>query len=137
MDQKSGPDSTGPKTLRGVSRPPRRGRRAAAAGETTVQGEESSSAMYGPGCRLDAASGRIRNRLRRVTEDGEATVISIVIPALNEEKALPATLERVGAQAQSFEVIVVDGGSTDATRTIAGTDPRVRLVVAPRGRAAQ
>jgi rSAM/selenodomain-associated transferase 2 len=64
-------------------------------------------------------------------------VISIVIPALDEEKALPATLAGALAQPGDFELIVVDGGSTDATRTIAAADPRVRLVLAPRGRAAQ
>jgi rSAM/selenodomain-associated transferase 2 len=64
-------------------------------------------------------------------------MISIVVPALNEERALPATLARVFAQAAAFEVIVVDGGSTDATRAIARDHPDVALVVAPRGRGRQ
>ncbi len=64
-------------------------------------------------------------------------MISIVVPALNEERALPATLARVFEQAGEFEVIVVDGGSDDATRGIARGHPGVRLVEAPRGRARQ
>ncbi len=64
-------------------------------------------------------------------------MISIVIPALNEERALPATLTRVFEQAGEFEVIVVDGGSDDATRGIARGHADVRLVEAPRGRARQ
>jgi rSAM/selenodomain-associated transferase 2 len=63
-------------------------------------------------------------------------MISVVIPALNEERALPATLARVFGQPGDFEVIVVDGGSTDATREVARARP-VRLVQAPRGRARQ
>jgi glycosyltransferase involved in cell wall biosynthesis len=64
-------------------------------------------------------------------------MISIVIPALNEERALPATLARVFEQAGEFEVIVVDGGSDDATRGIARGHAGVRLVEAARGRARQ
>jgi rSAM/selenodomain-associated transferase 2 len=64
-------------------------------------------------------------------------MISIVIPALDEEKALPATLAAVLAQRGVFEVIVVDGGSRDATCAIARAAPGVRLVSAQRGRAAQ
>ena len=64
-------------------------------------------------------------------------MISIVIPALDEERALPATLARVFEQAGEFEVIVVDGGSTDATRAIARSHPGARLAQAPRGRACQ
>lgn len=64
-------------------------------------------------------------------------MISIVIPALNEERALPGTLARVFEQAGAFEVIVVDGGSSDGTRAVAQGHPAVRLVEAPRGRARQ
>jgi glycosyltransferase involved in cell wall biosynthesis len=52
--------------------------------------------------------------------------ISIVIPAFNEEKLLPATLESVFSAAQAlnarqwaFEVIVCDNNSTDGTAEIA------------------
>ncbi len=64
-------------------------------------------------------------------------MISIVIPALNEEMALPRTLATLREQRGSFEVIVVDGGSSDRTREIAAAEPRVRLISSARGRAVQ
>jgi rSAM/selenodomain-associated transferase 2 len=64
-------------------------------------------------------------------------MISVVIPAYNEEKALGATLDRLFSEGGDFEVILVDGGSTDATRAIAGAYPRVQVLAAPRGRASQ
>ncbi|HEX6127029.1 MAG TPA: glycosyltransferase [Pyrinomonadaceae bacterium] len=46
--------------------------------------------------------------------------LSIVIPAYNEEKYLPATLDAINASKTDYsEVIVVDNMSTDATRQIA------------------
>jgi glycosyltransferase involved in cell wall biosynthesis len=50
-------------------------------------------------------------------------VISVVIPAFNEEKLLPATLAAVGRALEGVErseVIVVDNESTDRTAAIAG-----------------
>ena len=64
-------------------------------------------------------------------------MISVIIPALNEEKSLPVTLARVLVQSGDHEVIVVDGGSTDRTRAIATSNAGVRLAVAPKGRASQ
>jgi rSAM/selenodomain-associated transferase 2 len=64
-------------------------------------------------------------------------VISVIIPALNEERALPATLARVLEQAGPREVIVVDGGSADATVAIARSFAGVAVIPAPRGRARQ
>lgn len=64
-------------------------------------------------------------------------MISIVIPALDEELALPRTLAALRQQHGSFEVIVVDGGSSDRTRDIAAAEPHVRLMTSARGRAAQ
>jgi glycosyltransferase involved in cell wall biosynthesis len=42
-------------------------------------------------------------------------MISVVIPAYNEEKALPDTLRALFRQPGDFEVIVADGGSNDRT----------------------
>jgi rSAM/selenodomain-associated transferase 2 len=45
-------------------------------------------------------------------------VISVIIPALDEELALPATLDSLRAQRTECEVILVDGGSSDRTLEI-------------------
>ena len=48
---------------------------------------------------------------------------SIIIPTLNEEKALPKLLEQLSDKKYknkySYEIIISDGGSTDNTLTIA------------------
>ena len=73
-------------------------------------------------------------------------MISVVIPAYNEEKVLPATLQALFAQSGAYEVIVVDGGSSDRTCAIVeglAISPQssalstVRLLTAPKGRASQ
>lgn len=46
--------------------------------------------------------------------EGVAQIVSVVIPCLNEEDAIPAVVAEVLAQGVD-EVIVVDNGSTDAT----------------------
>jgi dolichyl-phosphate beta-glucosyltransferase len=69
--------------------------------------------------------------------------LSVVIPAYNEEKRLPGTLERVCAYLTSsfegtWEVVVVDDGSKDGTAAlVAGwqsREPRIRLVRNPGNR---
>lgn len=45
--------------------------------------------------------------------------ISVVIPTLNEEKELSETLRRVRTVPEAREIIVADGGSSDATLEIA------------------
>jgi rSAM/selenodomain-associated transferase 2 len=46
-------------------------------------------------------------------------MVSVVMPAYNEEQALPYTLDALFRQEGSYEVILVDGGSSDRTRAIA------------------
>lgn len=73
-------------------------------------------------------------------------MISVIIPAYNEEKVLPGTLCALFAQPGQFEVVVVDGGSTDRTCAIVeglALSPQssalstVRLLSSPKGRASQ
>jgi rSAM/selenodomain-associated transferase 2 len=63
--------------------------------------------------------------------------LSIVVPALDEARAIEACLEAVQpARCAGAEVIVVDGGSGDATRALAAPLAD-RVIDAPRGRASQ
>lgn len=66
-----------------------------------------------------------------------APSLSVLIPALNEAQALPALLADLEQQRGIvYEVIVADGGSSDATAALARRHG-ARLLRAPRGRAAQ
>lgn len=62
-------------------------------------------------------------------------MISIVIPVLNEERAIGALLDNIDSLAGAKEVIVADGGSTDQTRTTASSS--VAVIDCPRGRGPQ
>ena len=59
---------------------------------------------------------------------GQPTV-SVIVPARNEEASLAACLQSLVSQTGvSFEVIVVNDGSTDRTGEIAASFPAVRLI---------
>ncbi len=73
-------------------------------------------------------------------------MISVVVPAYNEAQALPATLRQLLEQAGDYEVIVVDGGSSDGTCEVVrrwslsrerADHAALALVTAPKGRASQ
>jgi dolichyl-phosphate beta-glucosyltransferase len=65
--------------------------------------------------------------------------LSVVIPAYNEEGRLPATLQQISKHLAvteiTYEIIVVDDGSTDETGQVAAiqaqSDPCVRLLTTP------
>ncbi len=74
--------------------------------------------------------------MNRVVPHPELPAVSVVVPIYNEQDSveplhaeIAATLDAVG---DSFEILFVDDGSTDATfarlRKIRSADPRVRLV---------
>jgi rSAM/selenodomain-associated transferase 2/rSAM/selenodomain-associated transferase 1 len=62
-------------------------------------------------------------------------MISVIIPTLNEASQIEGTLARV-RQETPCEVIIADGGSTDATCALAG-NLGIQVVSAPRGRSRQ
>lgn len=63
--------------------------------------------------------------------------LSIIIPTLNEADTLPLLLaDLTNQQNISFEIIIADGGSEDATRQFADSSG-ARFVTAKRGRGAQ
>ncbi len=65
-------------------------------------------------------------------------MVSVIIPALNEERALPLTLGSLAAAQGPFEVLVVDGGSTDGTaKVVAAFAARRRLLRSERSRGIQ
>lgn len=64
--------------------------------------------------------------------------LAVVLPALNEEQALPATLASLTEQsAPADRLLVVDGGSCDATVTVAQANGADCLVAVGLGRGGQ
>ncbi|TQN37893.1 glycosyl transferase family 2 [Blastococcus colisei] len=74
-----------------------------------------------------------------VSDAQEATedLVSVIIPARNEERSIGATLDALrGQDYRNLQIIVADGGSTDGTVAVVqrhmAEDPRVELVHNPR-----
>ena len=64
-----------------------------------------------------------------VVSSSERPVVSVIVPARNEEACLGACLESLVAQTEvSFEIIVVDDGSTDQTQSIAESFSGVTVI---------
>ena len=62
-------------------------------------------------------------------QSAPAPLVSVIIPARNEEASLGACLESlVSQEGIDFEIIVVDDGSTDRTRPIAESFPQIRVI---------
>ena len=70
------------------------------------------------------------------TRGRKRPAISIVIPTLNEAHRLPCLLRQLRTQAIEFEVILVDGGSSDDTVAQART-LNIRTIQSPPGRGRQ
>jgi rSAM/selenodomain-associated transferase 2 len=65
--------------------------------------------------------------------------ISVVIPVINEKEDLPRTLRALAEFSDLYEVIIVDGGSTDGTREYLSDrlPAHARVIDGPRGRGNQ
>ena len=67
-----------------------------------------------------------------------APLVSVLVPTLDEARALPALLDHLAALPGRWEVLVADGGSGDGTVALARAHPSAPAVVEARGgRAAQ
>ena len=89
--------------------------------------------LLGPLSDIDRPEDLAHWRGMAAAEDTCLDRVSVILPVLNEERQLAATLRAVG---QSYEVIVVDGGSTDTTVQRA-KEAGVSVLAAKSGRARQ
>lgn len=64
-------------------------------------------------------------------------MVSVIIPCFNEVDYIEATLKNCLLQKGEFEIIVVDGGSTDNTIKIVEKYKNVHLITSTKGRANQ
>lgn len=73
---------------------------------------------------------------RRAARAGDEELVSVIVPARNEERSIGATLDALrGQDYRNLQIIIVDGESTDDTVAVVrrhmAEDPRVELVSNP------
>src|SRR5580692_9561803 len=70
---------------------------------------------------------------RRDRSAGPLPAVTVALPVLNEATHIAGCLEAVVAQSypRVVEILVIDGGSDDATREIAAQFPGVRIIDNP------
>jgi dolichyl-phosphate beta-glucosyltransferase len=79
-----------------------------------------------------------------MTTDPSRPLLSIIIPAYNEERRLPGSLDQILAWMETVpypvEILVVENGSTDRTTEVAeayaGRHPQIRVLHSPKGKGA-
>jgi rSAM/selenodomain-associated transferase 2 len=64
-------------------------------------------------------------------------MISVIIPALNEERSIGGCISRIKEEKSASEIIVADGGSSDRTKEIVTGFSDVRFVSSEKGRGLQ
>jgi rSAM/selenodomain-associated transferase 2 len=70
---------------------------------------------------------------------GNAVMISVIVPVLDEEKSIAGLLTQLAELEGDCEILLADGGSTDGTLEAArdALPKNARFLACPRGRAAQ
>ena len=87
-------------------------------------------------CELDSAG--VSNSSRPARTIRHTPLVSVLVPTLDEARELPGLLDHLAALAGDWETIVADGGSRDATLSIAREHAlKPRIVQHSGGRAAQ
>jgi len=87
---------------------------------------------------MEPARGGVSDSSRPARSNRLTPLVSVLIPTLNEAAELPRLLDHLAALHGSWEAIVADGGSRDATCEIARAHAlRPRVVTRTGGRAAQ
>ncbi len=65
-------------------------------------------------------------------EPGDKSLVSVIIPCFNHAQYLPAAIESVHKQThKNIEIIVIDDGSTDDTKSVCLPWPKVKYVYQP------
>lgn len=64
-------------------------------------------------------------------------MVSVIIPILNEEKNIPILMKNLLSQNADYEIIFVDGGSTDESLSICSSYSMVKVISSEKGRACQ
>lgn len=70
-------------------------------------------------CPRAAGAGRRFAPGTGLSDASSGPLVSVIVPTFNEERELPATLDRLVALEGRWEVLLADGGSSDGTREIA------------------
>src|SRR5436190_10730021 len=103
---------------------------------------EASSLAGGPDVLIRGGGPSTRSECRRERRSRAAVIsISVIVPTFNRAQVLTSCLDALAVQtapADSFEVIVVDDGSSDRTgEVISSFDPPFRLRAARQPNAGQ